>query len=46
MTVTSKHPALPSIIEQITRKFYPKQIILFGSYAAGNPGKTQISTFW
>lgn len=39
MTVTSKHPALPSIIEQITRKFYPKQIILFGSYAAGNPGK-------
>ena len=31
------HPVITPIIDQITRKFYPIRIILFGSYARGNP---------
>ncbi len=33
------HPAIPSIVYQITHTFHPTRIILFGSYAYGNPGK-------
>jgi predicted nucleotidyltransferase len=33
------HPALPLIIDQIKNNFFPTRIILFGSYAYGNPGK-------
>jgi uncharacterized protein len=37
MTMTQIHPIITPIIDQITQKFYPIQIILFGSYAKGHP---------
>ncbi len=33
--LTAQPPCLPEIVERISRKFHPVQIILFGSWARG-----------